>query len=751
MGAVLAATVAAIGCSGCDETAEPATASGDAEPSPAAEPSTDAYQPVIQLVDALPMCDVDHRGLLLDLGSEAMVGRYGWQLGTPEGIVAAEHGGASWARVYDRSFTLGFFLPEPERVFVSMRAIGRDARAAHLRLDGSYLGLLRFSRQRPDVESTSTTALPADAGLHRLQIRFRGRRQSDADPFAELDWVRIGVPDELKRTYGAPTLFHVLAPAAELGGVPHRALGLRAPGSIRCTVRVPADARLRTAVGLLGQGTATAALRIRADQSEPSVLRWLEVEGGASSRWTDVDVPLGGFESRIVSVELVAAETRGPGQLLFGDPMLVAPPNERPATPRATTVIIVVLDGAERADLPPWRSPTPHMPNLAELVRASAVFDRHRAPSTLVAATVASLLSGLSPRAHGLVDDGARLPASVLTMGAIAREGSVRAAMFTGVPTTFEAFGFGEHWDHFVAYSPSGNRLASAPFEDAIAWLGEAPARGADDKPLLALLHTRGGHPPWELTPKQAKELPPKDYTGYLGPRRSAQILADARARRSRLSETDRERMRALYFAGLTEQDLALGKLIEQLDESGRWDSTLLIVTGDVASGRNTLFADGAPLDEELLTIPLYVHFPGDRYAGERIERPTEVYDIARTALAALGLTVPPEMLGRDLGAIAARADHAEERIRLAVIEDRYAARWGRFVLWGEIDKRPRLCELSLDPACEVDRSALYPIVTQAAFHRLVALDRRPPRPPPREPVVFDAETVATLKVWGVY
>ena len=39
-----------------------------------------------------------------------------------------------------------------------------------------------------------------DAGQHVLQLRFRGRRSSDAEPFAELDWVRIGTPDELERT-----------------------------------------------------------------------------------------------------------------------------------------------------------------------------------------------------------------------------------------------------------------------------------------------------------------------------------------------------------------------------------------------------------------------------------------------------------------------------------------------------------------------------------------------------------------------
>ena len=42
----------------------------------------------------------------------------------------------------------------------------------------------------------------------------------------------------------------------------------------------------------------------------------------------------------------------------------------------------------------------------------------------------------------------------------------------------------------------------------------------------------------------------------------------------------------------------------------------MFVVTGDVASARKSLFRDGLPFDEQLLTIPLYVHFPGGRHAG---------------------------------------------------------------------------------------------------------------------------------------
>ena len=50
----------------------------------------------------------------------------------------------------------------------------------------------------------------------------------------------------------------------------------------------------------------------------------------------------------------------------------------------------------------------------------------------------------------------------------------------------------------------------------------------------------------------------------------------------ARLSDADRERMRALFFASLSRQDAAIGKLIQRLEDAGRWESTLFVVTGDV-------------------------------------------------------------------------------------------------------------------------------------------------------------------------
>ncbi len=753
MTSALVATLAA--CSGaCGSGSKPerrgaASAARSAEPPPL-EPK--GMHKVLSFIDELAWCDIDHRGLLVDLGTESTRGRFGWQLAAPEGVVPDEHGGASWARIYDDKLTVTFYQPFVARLFVALRATGKDARRASITLDDLPIGQVTLSDREPKILATAATRLPVDVGVHELTLRFARAKGRGADPYAEIDWIRIAAPDEIAASYGAPTLFDVLAPSAQLGAVPRRAIAVRAPATVGCTLRVPHSARLQTSVGMSGGGAGTATIALREDGAEPVELKRVEVKSGEDAEWQDVDIALGDYAGRVVRIELGATDTSGTGRLMFGDPALFVPERAAVETPKARAAVVVVLDGVERGDLPPWSSEAPHAPNLKRLASSATVFEGHRGAATLVNAAVASLLTGQSPRAHMLADSGARLPKSVVTLGDVAREGSVRAAMFTGSPTTFAAFGFDSHWEGFFAYPPNEGKPATAPIDDAAAWLDEVPEKEAEARPMLTVVAARGGHPPWDLTPEEVAKLPPPKYTsGALRARDAAQTIANLHGRWSRLSAPDAERLRAMYYAGLYGQDAALGKLVRRLEATGRWDSTLFIVTGAVSTGLGGLFAENVPLGEGALALPLYVHFPGGGWAGKRIADPTEMADVTRTVLVALGLKPPPEVGGRDLAAVAAGLDEDAHRLRVAFSDQTYAARWGRYVLRGKLDgRRPELCDLALDPTCAYDRFEVEPIAGFALFRRFVDVDQRRGKTPDREPVSLDSETAAMLKVWGL-
>jgi hypothetical protein len=415
-------------------------------------------------------------------------------------------------------------------------------------------------------------------------------------------------------------------------------------------------------------------------------------------------------------------------------------------------VVIIVLDGLERSELPPWNgTPGATLPALVDLAQNAAIFDRHRAPTTVVAASVASLITGLPPMAHGLTDSGARLSASIATIAVIARDASIRTGMFTGVPYTFRAFGFGAGWERFVEHAPSSGALATAPIDNAAAWMTEL-AKASPDARVLALVHTRGGHPPWDVTPKELAAAPPREYGGLIEPRRASETIAKfRRSKRHRLvTEADRQRVRALEAIGLAGQDRAIAGFVGSLKAAGLWDTTLFVVTADVGSGTTDLFGDGLELKEPVLTLPLYVHFPGGLAAGRHVAEPSEVVDLAATTLAALGLTPPKEVVGHDLGRIAAELEVAANEPQVATFDDRYSARWGDLVLSGRFPAPPSLCDLGVDATCAFNRREVMPIAASAMFRRVVGHDiATRSLAGKREPASIDAETGAALTVWG--
>ena len=216
------------------------------------------------------------------------------------------------------------------------------------------------------------------------------------------------------------------------------------------------------------------------------------------------------------------------------------------------------------------------------------------------------------------------------------------------------------------------------------------------------------------------------------------------------VTEADRQRIRSLETMALAGQDRALGSLVAALKTANLWDTTLLVVTGDVASGAGELFADSLEMKEPVLTLPLYAHFPGGVAAGRRIGEPTEIVDLARTALVALGLAPPKQSSGRDLAKLAADVEVVAGGPQVATLDNRYAARWGDLVLSGKYPVPPSMCDLALDATCAFNRRDAMPIAAGAMFRGVVAQDLATVGiAAKREPVTIDPDMAAALNVWG--
>lgn len=699
-------------------------------------------------------CDVKHRGILLDVGSRGVDALREYGVGPFDDVPAEERGGATFGRVLTKRLAYRIALDDDAKnVVVSIRGTAGTARYVSAYLDDKRLGAVQLPRD--DVRVVTLPALDAiSKGPHSIILRFAGSGKTTEEPYALIDWIRIGVPDEHPDEYAAPTLRQLVTDVV-LEGKPKRAIVLRAPSTVRCTVRAVPGSELKLSLGYWGNGKGVAEVRVVEDGEDPVVLKEAHVSGGHGTTWSPLRLKLDEFAPRVIGVELRAIDATGGGRVAFGEPVISANDDKPLPTPQAKIAVVVVGAGLDRSLVPPWGS-AEGLTAFAALARDAAVFDWYRAPTTVASGVMASLVTGMTPRGHSLEDPLARLPNEVRAIGELVKEASGRTAMLTGVPTTFPNFGFDRGWDDYEWYSPVQDIAATEPLTRATAWLKEQLERDPDASRLV-VIHVRGGHPPWDLTREEAARLPPDEYAGPLEPRRGAIVLAGIRGHGSRadrrLTNADWVRLRALEGVSFQKQNTAFRELIELLQRKGVYDSTLFVFMGDVATGdaSHLPFAAMPELSEGHLVAPLIVKFPKRALAGKRVPSLVTTVDVTRTILDALHLQVPEQVVGLDLFRIASGYEPSDGRPHTATLGSTYATRWGPWLLRGELRRTPVLCQLEIDPACAHDVLLVSPMAAQALWRQTFESEMaaRGGHVFAREPAVFDAQTQAALKVFG--
>ena len=744
--------------SGCHKEEPPPSRSGNPPPPAVAPAPTLGRGPAperIDLLKELSRCEIEHHGRLFDFGGTQPPSR-GFAAAQAEPPPSIDRGGDTFERLFTRETLLDFWLDEPASdLSVTVRLHSMLAKWLYVAVDDKRLGAQKLVIGDTRMVSFPTVAGTLARGRHRLSLRFAGSPRGSKEPIVDLDWVRIGPVLESGANYAAPTLHDVVSDVV-LDNVPKRAIVLRAPSVVRCFFRPAADARLRVGLGFWGAGRGTAELALVSDEKAPRVLSTRKISGGDGGSFTPVSLDLSPAAGELVGLELRAVEGSRGGRVVFGDPMISRASAEMPQAPLARTVVLVVLASVDRGRLPPW-GPAANMPALADLAKHAVVFSAHRAPSSVPAASFASLISGTSPAVHGIERPGDKLRPKVATLAETLKEAGGRTALFTGVPTSFSPFGFAAGFDAFETFSPVADMPASEPLTRAQSFLEQELASGGSS-PHLVVVELRGGHPPWDLTREEAAALKPQEYSGILDPRRGGIILGALREKHNKtarkIGDDDWIRLRSLHDAALVKQDAALARLIAMLKAKGAWNDTLLVVTSDVGlgGGPEIPFDPAPPLTEDRLLLPLIVRFPRDALGGKEVTLPSTATDVSTTILRALGLE-PSAHAGADLFARGSGVASLGGDIDVAATGRDYSARLAGWLLRGATGKTPRLCASDIDPSCINDALDLRPSAARALW--LAAFDvatedaRAASRLGPRQHAELDAETLAALTVWG--
>jgi len=360
------------------------------------------------------------------------------------------------------------------------------------------------------------------------------------------------------------------------------------------------------------------------------------------------------------------------------------PGSQAPAASEAAprSLLLVTLDTVRADRVGCYGYDPAATPNLDRLAAEGVRFADVTAPAPLTLPAHATLLSGRTPPAHGLRQNGAgRLSEEVETVATRLAAAGYDTAAFVGAYVLHRRFGldrgFAVYDDEVGTAEPGGavrlesERPADRVVDRALAWLAARDDGSEAPGPFFLWLHLYDPHAPYE---------PPEPY---------------------------RSRHRDPYDGEIAFADAQLGRLLDYLGAEGLAGEVAVAVAGDHGEslGDHGEATHGLLLYQPALAVPWLLRAPGVP-AGRVVTEPVSLADVGPTVAGLLGHPLPtaPNTAGRDL--TEALRGGGEPTAADLYAETTYPASfgWGPLAVLrrGELKyveaPRPELYDLAADP-----------------------------------------------------
>jgi arylsulfatase A-like enzyme len=345
--------------------------------------------------------------------------------------------------------------------------------------------------------------------------------------------------------------------------------------------------------------------------------------------------------------------------------------------PRPRIIVLVSIDTLRADHLGVYGHERFTSPVLDGLAAQGALFLDASAPAPWTLPSHVSMLTGLHPGMHGVRTQRTRVPDDLPTLAAWLEEaGWQTAAVVNSTWLNRDTLGVTRDFTHYEAVQAISDKRSPTTWvtDRTIEWIRELA-----DRPLFVFAHYYDVHADYASMPDYERLF----VTPYDGPAdgtlwqlqiakledeyvemchrdfnpekcnfgsKDVPRWVDSSVERLRFDAADIRHLEELYDAGVRQMDAELGRFLRLLDDTGRAEETLLLVTSD----HGEEFYDHGRVEhfltqyQELLHVPLIVRGPGVP-AGVRIETPVSLVDVAPTILAAAGIEAPPGLEGMDL------------------------------------------------------------------------------------------------------
>ncbi len=312
-------------------------------------------------------------------------------------------------------------------------------------------------------------------------------------------------------------------------------------------------------------------------------------------------------------------------------------------------VVLFLIDTlrADRTGPGGWKgAQTPAMDALAA---EGVVFEEASSAAPWTLPSVASIFTGRHLAEHNVIQEKFELPASLPILPELLADRGYRCANYHRNAFAGATFGFDRGFDICKHIKREG--IDAGTVAEALGRFGHAP--------LFLYIHNAEPHDPDASYRSHADRFPPvsgdflKEYrrltTRYRNLTRVDFVkrrplgTVDNSAEQAEVMAALNERVdeiETIYSAAVSVADMRLGSVIEDLKRRGRWENTLFILLADHGEemGDHGGWQHDQSVYQELLHVPLIIHFPGGRFAGQRVDIPVSLVDVVPTILETLNI-----------------------------------------------------------------------------------------------------------------
>jgi arylsulfatase A-like enzyme len=265
-------------------------------------------------------------------------------------------------------------------------------------------------------------------------------------------------------------------------------------------------------------------------------------------------------------------------------------------------------------------------PRLDRMLAEGVLFENATAPRALTWPSLASVLTGLYPSGHGVLENGWELAPEVVTLAERMRQAGYVTGAFLGNMCGEEPQGF----DATSCTAGQDGKVVAR----AVEWLSSLDG----ERPFFVWVHMFAAHGPYYNGGDRANQLDP-GYEGLLGPKKWR--LDRVMVEQLELDEREVRHLDALYDAAVIGTDHIAAGFLDALPHLSPPEETLLVFAADHGEDlydHHGYLYHACSVYQTSLHVPLGIAAPGLVPAGARVAQSVELVDVAPTVLELLGM-----------------------------------------------------------------------------------------------------------------